>query len=52
LTMQLCFIICSMFVCLIGYYIQLQYIINPTKTIYSMKERMAGQQSQQIHQGM
>ena len=34
-----CFLIRSVFVCLNGYYLQLQYIKYPTETINSMKAR-------------
>ena len=47
-----CFFICSVFVCLNGYYLQLQYIKYPTKTINSVKGKDGMAHRVKIHQGI
>ena len=47
-----CFFICSVFVCLNGYYLQLQYIKYPTETINSVKGKDGMAHRVNIHQGI
>ena len=46
------FFICSVFVCLNGYYLQLQYIKYPTETINSVKGEDGMAHRVKIHQGI